>query len=142
MGEACEAAEGVTFAVYEYDDDAISEKGVELARCATDASGACTVTLPWDPENGRGPYYVVEEDESTGTSGFSPIENPVTVFYTPTGGDAPYVNRINLRDVDELPDTGTGSAAERAANAWVPVLLAGALLLTVVGSLARSRTDG
>ena len=41
--------------------------------------------------------------------------------------------------VDELPDTGAGMTASPAPGAWVPVLLTGALLLTLAGSRLRAR---
>jgi hypothetical protein len=145
LPEGCSAAEGVAFTVYEYDDaaDDNAEKGDELTRCTTDASGVCRVTLPWDPENGLGPYYVVEEDESTVTPGYSLIQNPQVIFYTPSGGDVPYANFINVpEEVDELPNTGAGLTTPPEPGVWAPVLLAGALLLTVVGIRARSGADG
>jgi hypothetical protein len=43
-------------------------------------------------------------------------------------------------DVEELPDTGAGLAVVPAPGAWVPVLIASALLLVLAGSRLRPRT--
>ena len=45
-------------------------------------------------------------------------------------------------DVDELPDTGAGLTAAPAPDTWVPVLVAGALLLTLAGSRLREPGQG
>jgi hypothetical protein len=83
----------------------------------------------------------IETSAETGCITFDPEDifdnNWVSVTFFNVVGDGPPPD-----PVDELPDTGVGLAASPSPGAWVPVLLAGALLLTVVGSRSRSWTDG
>jgi len=120
--EGCEAAEGVDFTVSDTD-------GNEIASCTTDTDGRCTVQAPNEAD------VVVEEDESTGEPGFSPLENPIeTTAVTEFAG----ANFINVRDAaPELPDTGTGDGAVVLATGMTGLIAVVATLLALGGALVR-----
>lgn len=120
--EGCEAAEGVRFTVSD-------TEGNEIASCTTDAEGRCTVQAPNEAD------VVVEEDESTGEAGFSPLVNPIETTAVTEFAGAEF---INVRDAKpELPDTGTGDGAVILATGMTGLIAVVATLLALGGALVR-----
>ncbi len=120
--EGCEAAEGVSFTVSD-------TEGNEIASCTTDEGGLCIVQVPNEAE------VVVEEDETTGEPGYSPLENPIETTAVTEFAGAQF---INVRDdVPKLPDTGTGDGAVRLSTGLVGMFAVLATLLALGGALVR-----
>lgn len=93
--EDCSPIAGVSFEVTD-------ENGDSLGSCTTGDDGMCRLEVP------NAATVTVTEDESTGTAGFSPRENPITTQAVTEFAGAIFVN---LPDPKELPDTGVGTAA-------------------------------
>jgi hypothetical protein len=129
----CVEADGVTFTISDLEDTV-------LGTCTTDVTGSCEMIVPV----AEGTEVVIEEDESTVTPGYAPINNPLTgpLRTFESIAEIQFFNIPEDEDVDELPDTGVGVTAPSAPGTWMPVLLAGALLLTLAGSRLRSQRNG
>lgn len=123
--EGCEVAEGVRFTVSD-------TAGNEIASCTTDAEGRCTVQAPNEAD------VVVEEDESTGESGFSPLENPIETTAVTEFAGAEFINvRDAPKPAPELPDTGVGAATFFRSHGLVGTVAVLATLLALSGALVR-----
>src|SRR5215204_6825348 len=77
--EDCTPVEGVAFTVAD-------TEGNEIASCTTNADGRCLVHVE------SGTDVVVEEDEATGTEGYSPLENPIETTAVSEFAGAEFVN--------------------------------------------------
>jgi hypothetical protein len=123
--KGCEAAEGVRFTVSDTD-------GNEIASCTTDADGRCTVQAPNEAD------VVVEEDESTGESGFSPLVNPIETTAVTEFAGAEFINvRDAPKPAPELPDTGVGAEAFIRSHGLAGTVAVLATLLALAGALVR-----
>jgi hypothetical protein len=125
LPEGCVGVEGVDMTVFDSDDNV-------LGSCTTDEFGNCTVDVVVPDDS----LVYVEEDTSTATDGYTPRENPVEVEITNEFSEA---HLINIRDTEELPDTGAGVTSQPAAN--IAGLLAATAALFVLGGLAVRRSD-
>lgn len=123
--EGCEVAAGVDFTVSDTD-------GNEIASCTTDDGGLCIVQVPNEAE------VVVEEDESTGEEGFSPLENPIETTAVTEFAGAQFINvRDPQEPAPELPDTGSGDGAVFRSAEMAGMIAVLATLLALGGALLR-----
>jgi len=118
--EGCAPAEGVAFT--------IEVEGGETLECTTDAEGRCSVEVPSES------MVTVTEDESTGTDGYTPRENPIETQAVTEFAGAIFVNVRDEEPTTELPDTGAGALATGAYPAGT--LIAIATLLATGAALA------
>jgi hypothetical protein len=126
----CEPADGVSFTVYDLDDTV-------LGTCTTDATGSCDMILPV----AEGTEVVIEEDESTVTPGYAPIENPLTGPLRLHESIAE-IQFFNIpEETSELPDTGAGSGVEMVPGSLTPnpagLLAVLAVILGLGGAVLR-----
>lgn len=104
LPEGCEYVEGVDFT--------IEVEGGDTLECTTDADGRCTVQVPSEAN------VTVTEDESTGTDGYAPLENPIETQAVTEFAGAQFINVPDDKPTD-LPDVGSGDAADTRGGAFV-----------------------
>jgi len=126
LPDGCVLVEGVSMTVTDGDDN-------DLGSCITDANGTCTVDVDV-PDDAT---VFVTEDESTGTDGYSPRENPVEVEITNEFSEA---KLVNIKDETKLPNTGAGSLGNDTQP--LPLALATiAILLALAATATRTGID-
>lgn len=127
--DGCTPAEGVDF-------DILVEGETEPLTCTTDADGRCSVQVPSES------MVTVTEDESTGSEGYTPRENPIETQAVTEFAGAIFVNVLDDAPEPEpteepttgLPDTGAGTTA--SGTYATGMLVAIATLLASGASLA------
>lgn len=124
LPDGCVLVEGVSVTVFD-------GEGNELGSCVTDENGGCIVDVDV-PDDG---LVVVEEDESTGTPGYTPRENPVEVEIVNEFSEAKIVNLKETKP--ELPDTGTGDRSTVDSDGAAALLAVVAVVLALCGALMR-----
>ena len=128
LPDGCVLVEGVSVTVFD-------GEGAELGSCVTDEDGSCIVDVDV-PDDG---LVVVEEDEATGTPGYTPRENPVEVEIVNEFSEAKIVNLKDSKP--ELPDTGVGVRSMVGAQGVSALLAVGAVVLALSGALIRRPGD-
>jgi hypothetical protein len=118
--EGCAPVEGVAFEI-------LVEGETEPLTCATDADGRCQVEVPSEA------MVTVTEDESTGTDGYAPLQNPIETQAVTEFAGARFINvPVEEPPTTDLPDTGAGQPVQPP----VGLLSVVAVLLAVAGVLA------
>ena len=123
--EGCAPVEGVAFEI-------LVEGETEPLTCTTDADGRCQVEVPSEA------MVTVTEDESTGTDGYAPLQNPIETQAVTEFAGARFINvpvdepSPTEPPTTDLPDTGAGQPVQDP----VGLLAVIAVLLAVAGVLA------
>jgi hypothetical protein len=121
--EGCVLVEGVDMTVFDSDHN-------ELGSCTTDEFGSCIVDVVVPADS----LVYVEEDVSTATEGYTPRENPQEVEIVSEFSEA---RLVNVRETEELPDTGAGIVSQPAISVASIILAATASVLFIGGLIAR-----
>jgi len=122
--EGCAPGEGVEFSI-------LVEGETEPLTCTTDADGRCMVQVESES------FVTVTEDEATATEGFVPRENPIETQAVTEFAGAIFVNVQEDEPPTELPDTGSGSAAQAVTQGAAGILMVVATMLALGGTLVR-----
>ena len=129
LPDGCVLVEGVSVTVFD-------SEGAELGSCVTDENGTCIVDLDVPDDS----IVLVEEDESTGTPGYAPRENPVQVEIVNEFSEAKFVN---LKETEpKLPNTGTGDRAMVDSRGTAALLAVFVVVLALGGALIRRPDEG
>jgi hypothetical protein len=127
--EGCSPVEGVSFT--------IEVEGGETLECTTNADGRCIVQVPSES------YVTVTEDTSTGTEGYTPMENPIETQAVSEFAGARFINLpVDEPSPTEAPTTGlpdTGASPQPDSTPFTGILLAVATLLGLGGCLLVTR---